>query len=73
MVTTMAAPRFMQSGEAAAALGVSVELLRKYERLGRIAPPLRTARGVRLYTPQDVETIRQVREVLRREREASAA
>ena len=68
MVATLTAPAFMESGQVARILGVSVEALRYWEREGVIAPPLRTAGGRRLFTPEQVEEIRQ-----KREQKASAA
>ena len=68
MVATLTAPQFMEPSQVARALGVSVEALRYWERAGIIDPPLRTAGGQRLFTPEQVEEIRR-----KRERKASAA
>jgi DNA-binding transcriptional MerR regulator len=73
MVATLAAPQFMESGEVARTLGVSVEALRYWEREGIIAPPLRTTGGRRLFTPEQVEEIREAREAKTRAAAPDAA
>ena len=65
MVATLTAPQFLESGQVARELGVSVEALRKWERMGSITPAQRTASGTRLYTPEHVEEIRRWREARR--------
>ena len=62
-MSTMAIEReLIESGPVARELGVAVETLRLWERTGKIAPPLRTVGGRRLFTREDVETIRRERE-----------
>ena len=51
----------MTIGHAAKASGISVKMLRYYERVGLLPEPPRTDAGYRLYTPQDVHTLRFVR------------
>jgi DNA-binding transcriptional MerR regulator len=59
--------RYMRIGDAAAALNVSIETIRRYERAGRIAPAVRNAVGQRLYSEQDLQAIRQVLVPLRKD------
>ena len=66
MIATLTAPQFMESGQVARTLGVSVEALRYWEREGIIAPPMRTTGGRRLFTAEQVEEIRQAREARQR-------
>ena len=73
MVATLIAPTYLESGQVARTLGVSVEALRAWERRGKISPPLRTASGTRLYTPQQVEEIRQARKARKRAEVAPTA
>lgn len=61
MVTTVE-PRYIESSTAARMLNVSVGALIKWERLGKIAPPLRTLGGRRLFTVEQIEEIRARRE-----------
>jgi len=64
MVATIE-PRYYETGDVARALGVSTEAVRKWERVGSIAPPLRTAGGRRLFSLEQVEAIRARREARR--------
>ncbi|MBI1774131.1 MAG: Cu(I)-responsive transcriptional regulator [Proteobacteria bacterium] len=48
----------MNIGEAAASTGVSAKMIRYYERVGVIQPPLRTESGYRVYAEEDVHTLR---------------
>ena len=48
----------MNIGEASNASGVSVKMIRYYESIGLIRPPLRTGSGYRVYSDQDVHTLR---------------
>ena len=51
----------MNIGEAADASGVSAKMIRYYEKTGLIEPPERTASGYRLYTEQDVHSLKFIR------------
>ena len=51
----------MNIGEAAAATGVSVKMIRYYEDIGLVGPALRTYSGYRVYQDKDVQTLRFVR------------
>jgi MerR family copper efflux transcriptional regulator len=48
-------------GEAAKASGISAKMLRHYEAIGLIPSAGRTEAGYRIYTTQDVETLRFIR------------
>ena len=53
--------RFLKSGEVAQAVGVSKVTLKAWLRVGRIPEPARDPRnGYRLWTSQDVDTIRRM-------------
>ncbi len=62
MIATVAEPQFLESGPVARELGVAVETLRFWERTGKIACARRTAGGRRLYTREEVERIRMIRQ-----------
>jgi Cu(I)-responsive transcriptional regulator len=51
----------MNIAEAAAASGVSAKMIRYYEQIGLITPPARTMSGYRVYSENDVHTLRFVR------------
>lgn len=51
----------MNIGEAAAATGVSVKMIRHYEDIGLVGPAQRTYSGYRIYQDKDVQTLRFVR------------
>lgn len=51
----------MNIGEAAAASGVSTKMIRYYEEIGLIRAPARTASGYRVYSDNEVHTLRFVR------------
>lgn len=51
----------MNIGEAAAATGVSVKMIRYYEDIGLVGPALRTYSGYRVYQDKDIQTLRFVR------------
>jgi MerR family copper efflux transcriptional regulator len=48
----------MNIGEAAEASGVSAKMIRYYERIGVVRPPLRTSNGYRVYAEDEVHTLR---------------
>jgi DNA-binding transcriptional MerR regulator len=62
MIATVAEPQFLESGPVARELGIAVETLRLWERTGKIASARRTAGGRRLYTREEVERIRIIRQ-----------
>jgi DNA-binding transcriptional MerR regulator len=49
---------FFNIGEAAQASGVSAKMIRHYELIGLIPPPGRTFTNYRIYTEEDVHTLR---------------
>ena len=51
----------MNIGQAAQATGISAKMIRYYESIGLIVPAGRTASGYRIYTEQDLHTLRFVR------------
>jgi len=57
MVATVE-PKYFETGDVARALGVSSESVRKWEREGTIAAPIRTVDGRRLFSLEQVEEIR---------------
>lgn len=63
MLATAPMGSLYEIGTVARALGVSPEAIRAWERRKLIVPPRRTASGKRLFTDEDVEAMRQVREV----------
>lgn len=48
----------MNIGQAAAAAGLSAKMVRYYESIGLVAPPVRTEAGYRVYGADDVHTLR---------------
>lgn len=56
--------RLLRAGQLARLLGVSTDLLRHYERIGILPPPLRASNGYRLYSPRSVDRVRAVRRSL---------
>lgn len=56
----MSAP-FMQIGEVAALVGLSLRTIRHYEEVGLVVPSGRSQGGFRLYTDTDVDRLRRVR------------
>jgi excisionase family DNA binding protein len=64
--------QYLETGQVARQLGVSVEAVRMWERRGTIAPPLRTIGGRRLFRAEDVETIRTEREARQAARAAGS-
>jgi MerR family copper efflux transcriptional regulator len=48
----------MNIGETAAAAGVSAKMIRYYESIDLIKEPVRTEAGYRVYSPEDVHTLR---------------
>ena len=54
----------LRTGELARLLGISTDLLRHYERIGVLPPPVRGSNGYRLYSPQSVDRVRAVRRSL---------
>jgi Cu(I)-responsive transcriptional regulator len=51
----------MNIGEAAKSSGISAKMIRYYESIGLIGPATRTDSGYRVYTDQDLHTLRFVR------------
>jgi Cu(I)-responsive transcriptional regulator len=51
----------MNIGETSKASGVSVKMIRHYEEIGLLPPAVRTESGYRVYRPDDVHTLRFVR------------
>jgi DNA-binding transcriptional MerR regulator len=64
--------QYLEIGVAARLLGISGFLLRKLESQRKIAPPLRTSAGRRLFTYQEVEAIRAVRAAASNARQVAA-
>lgn len=58
---TTSGPEYISIGEAAERSGLTQRTLRYYEELGLLKPPARVARGQRLYGPDDLARIAQVR------------
>ena len=51
----------MNIGQAAKQSGISAKMIRYYESIGLIGPAVRTDSGYRVYTEQDLHTLRFVR------------
>src|SRR6185437_11735363 len=60
----MASAQLLRIGELSKRSGVSPELLRAWERRYGLLRPVRSAGGLRLYTPEDVERVRVMRQHL---------
>jgi DNA-binding transcriptional MerR regulator len=58
MATTTSAGRGLRVSELAAAVGLSADTLRYYERAGLVPAPARTASGYRAYGPEAIERLR---------------
>lgn len=56
--------KLLRSGQLARMTGVSTDLLRHYERIGVLPPPVRASNGYRLYSPRSVDRVRAVRRSL---------
>ena len=54
-------PRSIPIGEAARSLGVSVDTLRYYERIGLVPKPVRSPGNARLYDERDISRLRFIR------------
>jgi DNA-binding transcriptional MerR regulator len=54
---------YIQIGEVAEKTGLTQRTLRYYEEVGLLAPPSRLAGGFRLYSPDDVARVEQVRQL----------
>lgn len=48
----------MNIGQAATASGVTAKMIRYYESIGLIGPPVRTHAGYRVYTAEDIHELR---------------
>lgn len=59
------APRFLRSGEVAAAAEVNVQTLRYYERRGLLTPPERNTAGHRRYPAHTVTVLRMIKNAQR--------
>ncbi|MBE7518908.1 MAG: MerR family transcriptional regulator [Thermoflexaceae bacterium] len=54
---------YLQIGEAAARADVTQRTLRYYEEKGLLRPPTRMEGGFRLYSPDDMERVRRIKEL----------
>lgn len=54
---------WLKIGQIAALLGVSTKTLRHYQKVGLLRDPSRTEGQYRMYTPEDLECIRQIRDL----------
>ncbi len=61
MVATIE-PQYMETSDVARTLGVAITTLRKWEREGKLTPPIRTMSGRRLFDPEVVEELRMQRQ-----------
>ena len=48
----------MNIGQAATASGVTAKMIRYYESIGLIEPPIRTQAGYRVYTAEEIHELR---------------
>lgn len=60
-MTATTAPPVLEIGDVARALGVTVETVRRWQKQGRIAAPQRTSSGRRIFSPDDLEVMREAR------------
>ena len=51
----------MNIGDASGASGISAKMIRYYEETGLISPAMRTGSGYRVYTENDIRTLRFIR------------
>ncbi len=58
-----ATERYLQIGEAADRLGLTQRTLRYYEEKGLLKPPSRMDGGFRLYSAEDIERVRRIKEL----------
>lgn len=63
---------YLEPSQVARELGVSVSAVKMWERRKTIAPPLRTTGGQRLFTREQVETIRTARKAAKDARQVGA-
>jgi len=56
------------SGEVAKITGVAYRTLTRWEEEGRIKPPARDWRGRRRYTEEDIEKIKKIKQMRKKER-----
>jgi MerR family copper efflux transcriptional regulator len=56
-------PGLHQIGEVAEAVGLSLRTIRHYEEVGLVPPSGRTSGGFRLYTAEDIELLRLVKQM----------
>ncbi len=54
---------YLQIGEAATRADVTQRTLRYYEEKGLLTPPTRMEGGFRLYSPEDMERVRRIKEL----------
>jgi DNA-binding transcriptional MerR regulator len=73
MLTELQATRFYETSDVARALDVADATIRLWERGGRIAPPGRTPGGRRIFTEQQLATIREQHNARRAARAAERA
>ncbi|MFJ5779107.1 MerR family transcriptional regulator [Streptomyces sp. NPDC093094] len=59
--TQRTAPALMSSGSLARSAGLTVDTLRHYERIGLLAPPVRTSGDHRRYPPEALERLTFIR------------
>jgi DNA-binding transcriptional MerR regulator len=69
---TAATVEYLEPSQVARELGVSVSAVKMWERRKTIAPPLRTIGGQRLFTREQVESIRAARKAAGNARQSAA-